>query len=193
MLAAGPAAADSILLEDFDAEFPAWEKGWLGTNSNLENFYGVGAGRGDNPDGLYLDDGDRLKYDSDVAIVFDSAFGALLSQLSFDLAGSKPATLVFFDSFGNKLLIEEIGGDGAPAKGGPGTYQKFSVKSDTGIGGFSFVSTAGNLEGNLSIDNVKAKVDQPTRVPEPSSLMLFGAGIVGLVVRGRRLRRHSMR
>lgn len=50
-LFAVPASA-ATLTEDFEALFPAWEAGWFGMNSNAENCYGAGAGRGNNPDGL---------------------------------------------------------------------------------------------------------------------------------------------
>jgi hypothetical protein len=199
---AGPAAADTIrledvgkggttLVEDFEKEFPAWEKDWLGLNSNLQNYYGVGAGRGNNPDGLWLDDGDGVQYgDYDVTIMFNSAFGASLSALSIDIAGWVPGTFSIFDSFGQTLLSADV-----PLTYGaftdPGKYGTYAVKSATGIGGFSF-SSKEQIEGNTSIDNVSVTLGPRTTVPEPSSLILFGAGIAGVVVRGRRLRHRSM-
>ena len=138
---AGPAAADTIsledfgktgttLVEDFEKEFPAWEKGWLGLNSNLQNYYGVGKGRGNNPDGLWLDDGDGVQYgDYDVTILFNSAFGASLSAFSIDIAGYVGGTFSVFDSFGSTLLSADI-----PLTQGamtdPGKYGSYAVKSN---------------------------------------------------------------
>jgi hypothetical protein len=197
---AGPAAADTIILEDvgkigttlvedFEKEFPAWEKDWLGVNSNLQNYYGVGAGRGNNPDGLWISDGDSEPYDQDVTILFDKAFGASLYAFSIDIAGWMPGTFSVFDSFGQTLLSADV-----PLTYGaftdPGKYGSFAVKSSTGIGGFSFWSKEGNIEGNTSIDNVTVSTGgRPIPTPEPSSLILFGAGIAGVLVRGRRMRR----
>ena len=143
---AGPAAADTIILEDvgnvgttlvedFEKAFPAWEKDWLGVNSNLQNYYGVGAGRGNNPDGLWISDGDSEQYDQDVTILFDKAFGASLYAFSIDIAGWMPGTFSVFDSFGQTLLSADV-----PLTYGaltdPGKYGSFAVKSSTGIGGF---------------------------------------------------------
>jgi hypothetical protein len=199
---AGPAAADTILLEDvgktgttlvedFEKEFPAWEKDWLGLNSNLQNYYGVGAGRGNNPDGLWISDGDsdQWEYDQDVTILFDKAFGASLYAFSIDIAGWVPGTFSVFDSFGQTLLSADV-----PLTYGaltdPGKYGSFAVKSATGIGGFSFWSKEGNIEGNTSIDNVTVSTGgRPIPTPEPSSLILFGVGIAGVLARRRGTRR----
>ena len=43
-----------LLIEDFEDAFPIWESNWLGVNTNLQNYYGVGQGRGNNNDGLGL-------------------------------------------------------------------------------------------------------------------------------------------
>lgn len=76
MMVSSQALASLILVEDFEDEFPAWESRWLGTNSNIQNYYGLGEGRGNNPDGLWIDDGDGVYGADTVEIVFGSAFAS---------------------------------------------------------------------------------------------------------------------
>jgi hypothetical protein len=55
-------------------------------NSNLKNWYADAKDRGNNPDGLWVENGNSNKYDSIVTIAFNPTFGATLSQLSLDVA-----------------------------------------------------------------------------------------------------------
>ncbi len=178
-LAPGRTRAETILVEDFEAEFPAWESGWLGVNSNLENNAGVGAGRGNNLDGLWLDDGDLLTgNDASIDIVFLSSFGATLTALSFDVAGYAPATLKIFDMSGAELLSEPFVNAGGVISQDPvEVYVNFSVTSTNGISGFTFLPADDNnpIEGNTSIDNVTATI------PEPSAVLLGLIGLFGLL------------
>ncbi|MBM4207759.1 MAG: hypothetical protein FJ190_06975 [Gammaproteobacteria bacterium] len=79
-----PASASTAYLEDFEGSFPSWESGWLGQNSSLMNYYGVGAGRGNNPDGLWIYDG--ISGDGGAHITFNSAFGSQIQSFSIDIA-----------------------------------------------------------------------------------------------------------
>src|SRR4051812_41073694 len=85
LLCVRSASAASILIEDFEAPFPAWESGWLAVNSNLQNYYGVGAARGNNPDGLWVADDSASGAGS--FITFDSPFALTLSSFDIDIAG----------------------------------------------------------------------------------------------------------
>ena len=203
VLAAGSrstAAAATILLEDFEAPFPAWESSWLGVNSNLANYYaGPGGGtwhsRGNNPDGLWLSDGDGTFDDSLVDIVFDAGFASTLTAFSIDITGYSPLDLRIYDAFGETLLLAVV----APTKDALSEapkYAHYSALSTTGIGGFSFSPKRPDysIEGRTSIDNVSATaVDDVRRsslvatpVPEPASMLLFGTGLAGLAARHRR-------
>lgn len=170
----------AVYVEDFESAFPAWENGWLGTNSNLQNYYGVGQGRGNNPDGLWLDDGDGLQSgDNVVEIVFDSAFGATLSELVFDLAAHLSGLSVdIFDMSGTSIFNSSVSlTSGATLD--PGNYESFSVTSSNGIMGFSLYSTGGQIEGNTGIDNVM--VTTVSNVPVPAAIWLFASAITGII------------
>jgi hypothetical protein len=166
-----PAQAGPVLIEDFEAGFPAWESGWLGTNSNLTNYYGVGTGRGNNPDGLWIGVQD---------IIFQPSFAATLTSLSVDVAGHATASIEIYDQSGAILL-------GVPvdltygALMDPGVYAHYSVTSSNGIGGFRLLGSS--VLGNTSIDNV---VVNGEAVPEPGTVGLLAAGLFGLVLLRRR-------
>lgn len=183
------ASASPILVEDFEAPFPAWESGWLGVNSNLQNYYGVGAGRGNNPDGLWIDDGDG-QYGNDVSVItFIPAFGASLSSLSLDVAGYAPIRLQAFD-MANALIFDTQVALTRGATTDPGTYSNYVITSTNGISSFQLVPTGGSqVEGNTSIDNV---IVNTAPVPEPASIAIWSAlGGIGLLGARRRRQRQA--
>ena len=159
-------------VEDFEAAFPVWESGWLGTNSNLTNYYGVGGGRGNNPDGLWIGVTD---------IQFAPTFGAGIQSLSLDIASWVNGTVNFYDS-ANSLIASLGFTSNQGAYTDPGTYQNLAVTSNNGISHVDFVG-AGIL-GNTSIDNVMINV---SAVPEPETyaMLLAGLGLMGAVARRR--------
>ena len=180
MMALGQAAEATSYVEDFEAPFPAWESGWLGQHSNLQNYYGVGGDRGNNPDGLWLSDGGANG--TDTVITFDSAFAATISSFDLDFTTfSAGITLTIWDKDGATLLTATP----AATRGAytdPGSYLHFGVTSANGVGGFSMFG--GAVEGNTSIDNVTVAAGA-SGVPEPTvwALMLTGFGLAGVSLR----------
>lgn len=196
LLLCGVAAAGT-LTEDFNAPFPAWESAWLGANSNLENYYVVsGTGshsdRGNNPDGLWLDDGNGIYGSSTVTIAFNPGFGATLTSFALDIAGHVPITLEIFDASNVNLLSTNVTLTyGALTL--PGVYARYSANSSNGIGGFRFIPPPGGsqVEGNTSIDNVVATTQGEGGVPEPGTWVLLGTALLGLRILGLRRRQTS--
>lgn len=174
-------AAATVYIEDFEETFPTWESGWLGTYSNIQNVYGIGMGRGNNPDGLWIADG--LGNGSITQISFDTAFGASITQFSIDTTTwVSGALFTAFDMDGNTLVSTIIN----VMKGAyvdPGDYQTISFSSLNGVSGFSI--TGGAIEGNTSIDNVIVNTGMVS-VPEPATMMLIVTGLMGLAVVRRR-------
>lgn len=181
MLVLGFSAPAAVFFEDFEAPFPAWESGWFALNSNAWNYYGVGGDRGNNPDGLWIQD--DSPGDDNIRIVFGSGFALSLTSLSIDVAGYSTGTrLEFFDASGgvlNDFLITLTGGGTSD----PGVYANYGVTSTTGIGGFRFYNAT--PEGNTSIDNILASSDGFV-VPEPSTWLMVAPLLSVALLRGRR-------
>ena len=180
-LALSSVAAAATLTEDFEAPFPTWESGWFGVNSDAQNCYGVGGGRGNNPDGLWVSNGGCLA--APVNVAFNAGFAATLTSLDLDVAGYSPTTLTIYDKNGATLLsVSVVLTFGSFSD--PGTYSHYGVTSSNGIGGFSFT---GGASGNTSIDNIV--VNGGSAVPEPATwtLMIGGFGLAGAALRRRRV------
>lgn len=180
-LTAGSVSA-LTLVEEFNNPFPDWENDWLGSNSNIKNYYGVAAGRGNQPNGLWVED---TLDDGVIDVAFDLTFGSLWTDFSIDVAtfvanniltvyDVSGATLASFSGFQNNSYDDTL------------TY---SVSSGNGIGGFKFSSTSAS--GNTWIDNVTLSDGAsagPAPVPLPAGLPLLAAavGAIGIAARKQR-------
>jgi len=175
----------TALTEDFEASFPTWESGWLGTNSNMQNYYGVGQGRGNNPDGLWI--ADNISGVQSTYINFTPAFGATITSLSFDLTSWVNLTLQIFDS-SNVILGSWAVSPTYGAYSDPGNYINYSVSSTTGVGGFRLLNGGnGQIEGNTSIDNVVVNGGGHSVPDGSSTVLLCGLGIAMVAAMRRRL------
>jgi len=171
--------------EDFE-DFSSWESGWLGINTNIQNYYGE-AKRGNNPDGLWIADG--LNNGQKITeIYFDKLFGNSITAFSIDITTFvKNAKAIFelFDISGNLIFSSPITSYSGYFTD-PGSYQTFSLTSLNGISGFTI--SGGVIEGNTSIDNVfittGASAAGVSAVPEPNSFLLFSVAIAGLAGAG---------
>lgn len=184
LLAAASPACATAYFEDFEAGFPAWETGWFGANSDAQDCYGVGGGRGNNPDGLWVAGAGQGCSGTPVRVNFDAPFAATLTSFALDVAGYSGTVLTIFDKDGASLFSGAVALTFG-AFGDPGVYSHYGVNSSNGIGGFSF---SGAAAGNTSIDNLAAN-GGTAGVPEPSAwaLLIAGFGLAGTALRRRRM------
>lgn len=184
LLTSAAAASATTMVENFDAPFPAWKSGFMGTHSNLENFYveegGAATDRGNNPNALWIADG--IAGAKSTRITFDSAFARTIKSLNFLLSTFvSNATLQFYDADGAVLSSTAVTPD---AKYTP--TLSYGVTSSKGIGGFSIFGTNEQVEGNTSIDAITVETGAAPAVPLPAPLLLLGSGLAALGLRRRR-------
>lgn len=178
----GFATISTVHTEDFNGDFPAWENNWLGTNSDLENFFGVNADRGNNPDGLWI---------ANKIINFDDNFGASITEFSIDIATHIYATDVVFTAYDKyeefiySTTIEATNG----ALSDPGVYFNVSILTPKGLSYWEF--SGFNIFGNTSIDNILVTTEQPiiiaNPIPEPMTMTLLAIGSLVAFKRRRKL------
>jgi hypothetical protein len=172
-------ASSAILTENFSEPFPTWETNWLGINSNLQNYYGKGSTFQNNfytpGTGLWITTPScGQSACSDINISFTPSFGKTLSSFTFDVYSAAGGVKVnIYDSFGTNLLSHDI-----PTNY---IYDNVGITSSTGISGFEFISPGDQINGNLLLNHVTVSI-----VPIPAAIWLFGSGMFGLGIFGKR-------
>jgi len=185
----GSAWASITYTEYFEDPFVSWESDWLGIYSNLQNYYVTEGGpitdRGNNPDGLWVSDGDHSNIRESI-ITFDAIFGAQLTSFQIDIATDEDAQrqIDIFDINGINIYSAPVVPTSAYHQD-PATYDPHIITSVSGISGFSI--SGDKVEGWVSIDNVVVKSDSGTDpIPEPATIILLGIGFIGLAGLGRK-------
>lgn len=170
-------ASTMTLTEDFNSPGAQWRSNFMGTNSDLENYYvtlGQPSGtRGIAPTALFISDGDPVT--PRVDINFDTDFGKSIKEISFkmnDFSSFTPQSLEFYDSAGNTISSELLKQSSDLALVNP--VDVYSAISSNGIGGFSVLGA--NVEGFIVIDDIALLIDVAA-VPIPAALPLFASAL----------------
>jgi hypothetical protein len=156
--------------ENFD-DIPGWENNWLDSVSNIQNFYGLGHGFGNNPGALWLADGTPF---SNLSIDLSWCWSCCITDIEFDIKtwidGAKFIAYGYSGGILTEVLLPKF------------EWVHIDLGGLDGMAGFDIVGKF--VEGNTSIDNVGITLGEnyrcPKVVPEPMSMLLFGAAIVCL-------------
>ena len=145
----GPGIAQAEIYEEkFDDPFVQWRSNWLKEVSNIENYYGANGGRGNNPTGLWIQDGTGNQ--ALVSITFKGNFGDSINSLDID-AACWSSSRFFVNDKNNKRVFTEVcdTNQNTPVQVYP---HHFHVESVNGISSWGFEGSS--LLGNTAIDNL---------------------------------------
>jgi hypothetical protein len=179
VLLARPAAAGTVLFQDFKGDFSVWSLDWLGQYGNTPNFGGLGFG-GSRGSRWSLFDNDDLKFGHAVGNLLDVLKSSDVDVVALILVSntndhSKHAGDNKRDSGNGRF------DDRRPGYGGGYGNGRFDTPGSRGDG-----SKPGGPGGSYGGRFDKPPTNGSTSVPEPSSLaLLLTAGLAMVAGRGR--------
>jgi len=115
-----------------------------------------------------------------ITLNFDQGYTQIGAQIETDDFGAFTAQIC--DNNDSQCFTE----NGVSADTNDGSAIYIGIESGTPITSATFSITADDNLNDFAIDTVELNGGSPTVTPEPSSLLLLGTGIVGLVVLMRR-------
>jgi hypothetical protein len=187
LLALPCAGTAATFAENSDGAFPAWESGFIDTQSNLQNVFGPGSSDNGGSPALSIDDGDRL-YSSDKSdIAFNALFGASITSINFKLSAFvNGITLGIYDMSKSLIYAAAVTADGSF-----NPVLSYGTTSTNGVSRFSFSTTGFQVEGNTRIDAIEIVTGVVSNVPLPGAPPLAMIGMGALNVAGLRRRRKA--
>jgi hypothetical protein len=134
-------------------------------------------------DHLIWNEGGSQQTGIDIGVLFNNLSAGGGAQIQADFFGPFTATLTAFDSLGNVIGQTVMNGNSTSNADGSAIFIGFhSNSSNVGFLNFNVVDQFGG--DSLAIDTLT--VYSNGTVPEPTSLLLLGSGLVGAVAYGRR-------
>jgi hypothetical protein len=187
ILALPCAGTAATFTENLDGALPAWESEFMGTQSNLQNYFGPGSTDNGGSPALWIDDEDGL-YSSDTSdTVFNALFGASITSISFKLSAFVNGVTLGISDMSNSLIY-------AAAVTADGVFDpvlSYHTTGTNGVSRFSFSTTGGQVEGNTRIDAIEIVTGVVSDVPPPGAPPLAMIGMGALNVAGLRRRRKA--
>ena len=112
--------------------------------------------------------------------------GGFQSSLSFDYIAGIPGSLTLYSGLGGTgSVLATIGLPVTPTCSSGPTYCQW-LPLDIHFSGTARSAMFGGQHLYLVVDNIKLNTQTVATVPEPASLFLVGAGIAGILLRGRK-------